>query len=181
MADYSLNILRNTTPVENKDSAISILNQFEDHMIGQPISLLYYNEDGTISILFAIGKKNASDVLSGEEICGPDFYDIIGETSGKVFWEEFQNMEIVPTTDEFRIAHSSSETAFNAVVHEDNVLTLVNSKGIYKGDELIAPFRLEDIRLYKNITVNGKTYAGNIENILTTLIEAIGVKWEGTE
>ena len=181
MADYSLNILRNTTPVENKDAAISILNQFEDHMIGQPISLLYYNEDGTISILFAIGKKNASDVLSGDETCGSDFYDIIGETSGKVFWEEFQNMEIVPTTDEFRIAHSPSETSFNAVVHEDNVLTIVNSKGIYKGDELVAPFRLEDIRLYKNITVNGKTYAGNIENILTTLIEAIGVKWEGTE
>lgn len=173
MADYSLNILRNETPIESKEAAIVVLDQFEDHMIGQPISLLYYNDNQEVRILFAIGKKNASDVQAGGEKCGPDFYDIIGESSGQVFWEEFQNTEIVPTTDPLRIAHAESETQFLGSHIEDNLLTIVNKKGIYKGDQLISPFRLEDMYLYENLEVNGDIYSGNIGDIISSIIENI--------
>lgn len=88
MADYELSILRNTEPVDSKNEAIAILDSFDNHMIGQPISILYHDDESNneLKLLFAVGKKNAYDTPVGEEPFGKDFYDIIGETDGKIFW-----------------------------------------------------------------------------------------------
>jgi hypothetical protein len=34
MADYELSILRNTEPIESKELAISVLDSFDNHIIG---------------------------------------------------------------------------------------------------------------------------------------------------
>jgi hypothetical protein len=88
MADYELSILRNTTPVGSREEAIAILDSFEGHMIGQPISILYKDDKDKINVLFAVGKQNVTDIEVGYPISGEDFYDIIGEVDGKIFWKE---------------------------------------------------------------------------------------------
>lgn len=107
MADYELSILRNTTPVESREEAIAILNAFEGHMIGQPISILYNDDQGKINVLFAVGKKNVTDIEAGYPISGEDFYDIIGEVDGKIFWKEVQGNVIIDTEKTLEVLSTS--------------------------------------------------------------------------
>lgn len=80
MTEYQLQLLRTETILPSKEAALSLLNAYVHHRIGQPVSVLY--QDGAdVRVLYAIGKKDPDDVAEGQPKCGPDFYDIIGDGS----------------------------------------------------------------------------------------------------
>ena len=183
MADYELSILRNTVPVESKETAISILDTFDNHIIGQPISLLYYNDKNDLKVLFAVGKKNSFDIQPGYNNFGRDFYDIIGEVDGKVLWKQIQGNVIVDTQDQLQIVDTTQEELdtykdLNLNI-DNNVLTFVENR-IYKGENLISSLLLEDISLYNDIEIDGITYNGNIIDIIKKLHKNFGVVWNNT-
>ena len=180
MANYELNILRNTTAISSKDEAISILNAFENHMIGQPISLLYYDGEQNLKILFAIGKKDSNSISVGEVKSGPEFYDIIGETDGKIFWEQIQGNVITKTDEHLRVIDTDYEQFKQFGDIDSNIISFTGNR-IYKGNDIVSSLRLEDLNLYNEITIDNNKYSGNIIDIIEGIINNIGVKWSGTE
>ena len=80
MTEYQLQLLRTETILPSKEAALSLLNAYVHHRVGQPVSVLY--QDGAdVKVLYAIGKKDPDNVAEGQPKCGPDFYDIIGDGS----------------------------------------------------------------------------------------------------
>lgn len=80
MTEYQLQLLRTETILPSKEAALSLLNSYVHHRVGQPVSVLYQDGDD-VRVLYAIGKKDPDDVAEGQPKCGPDFYDIIGAGS----------------------------------------------------------------------------------------------------
>ena len=79
MTNYKLKILRNGEPVANYDVAINILDTFEGHYIGQPIAILYLDEDQNRRVILAMGKRDCeTEQIEGRNY-GPEFYDIIND------------------------------------------------------------------------------------------------------
>lgn len=78
MKSYKLKILRNDDPVTSRDAAIEILNNYEDHHVGQPISIVYL-KDNERNVLFAIGKRDSENEQIDGRNHGEEFYDIIGD------------------------------------------------------------------------------------------------------
>jgi hypothetical protein len=75
MADYQLNISHNTNSEIDLNGALSILDNYTRHRVGQPIAIVY-TENKERKILFAIGKRNYNEPLNGNN-CGREFYEII--------------------------------------------------------------------------------------------------------
>lgn len=76
MTEYQLQILRTETVLPSKEAAITLLDTYEHHRIGQPVAVLYKSNQ-TTHVLYAIGKKTASSTESSNH--GPEFYEIIGD------------------------------------------------------------------------------------------------------
>ena len=182
MANYELSILRNTEPIESKELAISVLDSFDNHIIGQPISLLYYNDSNDLKVLFAVGKKNAYDTQPGELNYGRDFYDLIGEIDGKIFWKQIQGGNaIVDSQLNFEVISATQEEFDNySLPISDNIISFVDSR-IYKGNNMVSSLYLDDLSLYSDIEIQGSKYSGNFIDILQTIISELGVKWNGTD
>lgn len=76
MTEYELNILRSEQVLDSLDIAINVLNNFEHHSIGQPISLLYKDIDSdgdeVVKLLLAVGKKVGGGDSSYYEIINRD-------------------------------------------------------------------------------------------------------------
>lgn len=90
MTEYQLQILRTETILPSKEAALSLLNAYVHHRIGQPVAVLYKDSNGDTKVLYAIGKKDPDTVPEGQSKCGPDFYDIIGSDGGSsssIIWE----------------------------------------------------------------------------------------------
>lgn len=90
MADYQLNISHNTNSEIDLNGALSILDNYTRHRVGQPIAIVY-TENKERKILFAIGKRNYNEPLNGKN-CGREFYEIINN------FEENED-PITPTTN----------------------------------------------------------------------------------
>ena len=178
MADYELSILRNTTPVDSREEAIAILDSFEGHMIGQPISILYKDIQGKIKVLFAVGKKNVTDIEVGYPICGEDFYDIIGEVDGKIFWKEVQGNVISDTEKPLEVLSTSQEEFEQFSNIGDNVISFVENK-IYKGNKLISSLFLDDLKLNKAFSYEDLTFSSNdtLQDIISKIINYSITKW----
>lgn len=181
MADYELSILRNTEPIESKELAISVLDSFDNHIIGQPISLLYYNNDNELKVLFAVGKKNAYDIQPGEVNYGRDFYDLIGEIDGQIFWKQIQGTNaIVDSQLNFEVISATQEEYDNySLPISDNIISFIGSR-IYKGNSMVSSLYLDDMSLYNDIEISGVKYSGKFSDILQSIIDELGVKWNGT-
>ena len=80
MTEYQLQILRTESVLPSKQAAILLLDTYEHHKIGQPVSVLYKDGQDT-RVLYAIGKKDPDTLPVGEPKCGSDFYDIISNDS----------------------------------------------------------------------------------------------------
>lgn len=90
MVDYTLKILRNGEPVESLEAAIYVLDNYTGHYVGQPIAIVYLNEESERHLLLALGKRDCENepipVPGGYRNYGPEFYEIINDISeGSVF------------------------------------------------------------------------------------------------
>lgn len=181
MANYELSILRNTEPIESKELAISVLDSFDNHIIGQPISLLYYNDSNDLKVLFAVGKKNAYDTQPGELNYGRDFYDLIGEIDGQIFWKQIQGTNaIIDSQLNFEVISATQEEFDNySLPISDNIISFVDSR-IYKGNNMVSSLYLDDLSLYSDIEIQGTKYSGKFIDILQSIIDELSVNWNGT-
>lgn len=181
MANYELSILRNTEPIESKEVAISILDSFDNHIIGQPISLLYYNDSNDLKVLFAVGKKNAYDTQPGQLNYGRDFYDLIGEIDGQIFWKQIQGTNaIIDSQLNFEVISATQEEFDNySLPISDNIISFVDSR-IYKGNNMVSSLYLDDLSLYSDIEIQGTKYSGKFIDILQKIIDELSVNWNGT-
>lgn len=182
MANYELSLLRNTEPIESKEFAIQILDNFDNHIIGQPISLLYYNKDNELKVLFAVGKKNAYDIQPGQVNYGRDFYDLIGEIDGQVFWKQIQGSNtIVDTKLEFEIISATQQEYDDYILPiGENTISFVGSR-IYKGNQLVSSLYLDDMSLYNDIEISGVKYSGKFSDVIQSIIDELSVNWNGTK
>ena len=88
MVNYKLKILRNGEPVADYNTAINILNDFEGHYVGQPIAIVYLDEEQNRKLLLAIGKRDCeNDQIAGRNH-GPEFYEIINDIEEFIFQYE---------------------------------------------------------------------------------------------
>lgn len=79
MAQYKLNISHNNPDEHiNYDEAINMLDSYKYHKIGQPIAIVYYDDDDRRQLILAVGKINSQDGFEGRD-CGPEFYEIIND------------------------------------------------------------------------------------------------------
>lgn len=77
---YNEQFMRALEVKDNIEDAISALDTYQYHLIGQPITVRYL-EDGLIKILFAVGVKDSVD-----KDYGPEYYSIVGHEGSK--WED---------------------------------------------------------------------------------------------
>lgn len=174
---YIFNVLRNEVPVESYDIAINILNSFEKHLIGQPLSILYTNDEGKTAAVFAIGIKNYTDVATGEPLCGSDFYQIINEQNFDFFWKQYQNETLTSTGEVINIIKSN--TIDNEILQEPNNIVVVdndNNKSIYIGGELYGSNTLNELIFDSEEFENPITFEEVYERIINK-IDNIKSKW----
>lgn len=84
MNEYQLQILRNQDVLPNYDTAIAVLNSYQFHRVGQPLSVRYYDSNNEIRVIFAIGKKDCESVEPGQPTTGASFYEIINKDAAAV-------------------------------------------------------------------------------------------------
>jgi hypothetical protein len=79
MAQYNLNISHNNLN-ENitYSEAINLLNEYEYHRVGQPIAIVYYDENNERQLMLAIGKRDYTDPIGGKSK-GEGFYELINK------------------------------------------------------------------------------------------------------
>jgi len=187
--DYTFKMLRNDNPVESKAVAISLLNTYPYHLIGQPLAIRYWkDEDHTATdVILAIGIKNYNDVEDNDSpTYGEDFYSIIGDADGVVKWQEYSNGNLESTDSIFVVAQMTPEEfeEWVSVGSQDNVVTFVHKPEsdtgrIYKGDTYYGTTDLLDLKTSEPIEINGEIVASgaNITNIANTIINNSGINW----
>lgn len=79
MAQYKLNISHNDpTKRISYNEAIDMLNNYKFHKVGQPIAIVYYDDNNKRQLMLAVGKMNYDD-NEGRKQYGPEYYEIIND------------------------------------------------------------------------------------------------------
>lgn len=78
MAQYKLNISHNDPDKHiNYNEAIEMLNDYKFHKVGQPIAVVYYDDNNKRQLMLAVGKMNYNDIEGKDH--GSEFYEIIND------------------------------------------------------------------------------------------------------
>lgn len=119
MTNYKLKILRNGEPVANYDVAINILNTFEGHYIGQPIAILYFDEEQNRRVILAMGRRDCeTEQIEGRNY-GPEFYDIINDKLEEVTFKYISSYPLTTVIKSSVGGISEGITLFD-LLHETN-------------------------------------------------------------
>lgn len=158
---YELQVLRNNEPCKDRYEAISNLDYFKGHLIGQPCCIRYKDGD-KVKVLFAIGKKDYMD----ETYTTPsrDNYELINSfVDNTLYWQKLNDDidGLVKTQDPFSVVFADFDTweqaRDNDLISPKDVSFVSHDNGIkeiYKGDEvfstnslfdLIAPYDYEEL------------------------------------
>lgn len=78
---YNMQLLRGLEIKDDLDTAISALDSYQYHLIGQPI-MVRYREDGDIKCIFAMGVKDYTTAPG----YGSDFYALVGNNQSQ--WDD---------------------------------------------------------------------------------------------
>ena len=170
---YIFNVLRNEKPVDSYDSAINVLNNFDKHLIGQPLSILYNDDNGKIQTVFAIGLKNYTDVADGELTYGKDFYQIINEKTFDFFWKYYSNGELTTSKEVINIIKSDSIDD-EALQDERNIVFTNDS--IYVGGKLYGSNLLNNL-IFDSVEFEGDATFETVYSALIDKINNIKSKW----
>lgn len=163
---YIFNVLRNEKPVDSYDSAINVLNNFDKHLIGQPLSILYNDDNGNVQTVFAIGLKNYTDVADGELTYGKDFYQIINEKTFDFFWKYYSNGELTTSKEVINIIKSDSIDD-EALRDERNI--------VFTNDSIYVGGKLYGSNLLNNLIFDSVEFEGDatFETVYSALIDKI--------
>ena len=78
MAQYKLNISHNDPDKHiNYNEAIEMLDNYKFHKVGQPIAVVYYDDNDKRQLMLAVGKMNYNDIEGKDH--GSEFYEIIND------------------------------------------------------------------------------------------------------
>ena len=165
--NYTLKVLRNKIPYNSLGEAKAALDAYANHEFGQPLVVGYW-ENNKIKLIFAVGTQTGT---------GENSYQIINDSIDmdlNLYWKKGSDM--VTSSDVFGIAYlqASEWKELSSAIDESTVYFIrMNSKQgrIYKGKELFGTTVLSDIN--GSIKVDGKTYSGQLDEIIQEAIESI--------
>lgn len=192
---YNLNILRNSNPLDSRSTAIKILDVFDNHIIGQPISLIYKEENSEkIGEVFAIGIKNSKDVPTSEAKSGPDFYKIIGDASNSETLYEIDDLgNFIDTKESIKHVQMNQDqfdgwigrAKFNICLVEGSIVSRadgstgeVHGGRIYFKNNIYGTTWIEDLWIKDEFEIDGVKYHGNIKDIIKIINNENGIKWK---
>lgn len=165
--NYTLKVLRNKIPYNSLGEAKAALDAYASHEFGQPLVVGYW-EDDKVKLIFAVGTQTGT---------GEDSYQIINDSIDmdlNMYWKK--GVDQITSTDIFSVGYlqASEWKELSGTADEYTVYFIrMNSKQgrIYKGKELFGTTVLSDIN--GSIKVNGKTYSGQLDEIIPEAIESI--------
>lgn len=116
MTNYKLKILRNGEPVVNYNAAISILDNFKGHYVGQPIAIVYFDDSQNRKLLLAVGKRDCeNDQIDGRNY-GSEFYEIINNPQN--FLVHYTSLYPLTTTITNDIGGIEKDTTLASLLNE---------------------------------------------------------------
>lgn len=130
MASYKLNISHNNINEEiSYSEAIDLLNNYKKHRSGQPLVIIYYDENNNRQLLFAVGKRDFTDPLDDGRINGEEFYEIvnknnIGESSQIMFVKNgdiyIRGIDYTGARSDYKILN---ERSINEQLNDQDIVT----------------------------------------------------------